>query len=150
MPKINIKSITTKELYPLRESWLVEPGLIADPRFPGDGRSRAHHVGAVLQGTIIGIASVYNEPRPAMVEGRSWRLQGLAVMPRDRREGVGTSLVEAISRHVLRNKGNLIWANVPSDSCEFFAALKFEIAGDSFDVPGLGDHNRVLLHLKKR
>lgn len=150
MAKINIKSITTKELHPLRESWLVEPGIISKSHFSGDGRSRAYHIGAVLQGSIIGIASVYNEPRPAMVEGRAWRLQGLAVMTRDRREGVGTSLVEAISRHVLRNKGNFIWANVPVDCCDFFRELKYEVAGDAFDVPGLGDHRRVLLRLKKR
>jgi hypothetical protein len=31
----------------------------------------------VLLGNILGIASVYNKLRPAMVEARAWRLQGL-------------------------------------------------------------------------
>ncbi len=150
MARVNIKSISPKELRPLRQRWLVDPGLASDVEFPSDTQSRAHHMGAIVKGKIYGIASVYHEPRPAMVEGRSWRLQALAVAPGLRREGFGTALVEAASRHVLRNKGNLVWANVPVASIEFFRAMKFEVAGDAFEMHELGAHHRVLLKPKRR
>ncbi|MCH7598203.1 MAG: GNAT family N-acetyltransferase [Myxococcales bacterium] len=148
--KISVRSITLKEIQPLREKWLVASGLIVTDGFEGDARSRTQHLGAIRKGKILGIVSLFNEPRPAMVEAKAWRLRGLAVNPSVRGEGCGRSLIEGAARHIARSRGNLLWANVPVVSCDFFCALDFEIAGDAFDVHDLDPHHRILLHLNKR
>lgn len=150
MPRINVKSIALKELQPLWDGWLVATGIVSETHLSESNPSRARHLGALRRGAIVGIVSLCREPRPAMVEARAWWLQGLAVAPGVRRQGYGRALVEAAERHVVRSHGNLLWANVSADSCDFFRAMKFEVAGDAFEVQGLGPHHRVLLRPKKR
>lgn len=150
MPRINVKAISLKELRPLWDDWLVATGIISETQLSESNPSPARHLGALRRGAIVGIVSLCREPRPAMIEARAWRLLGLAVAPSIRRQGYGRTLVEAAERHVVRSNGNLLWANVPTDSCDFFCAMKFEVVGDAFEVHGLGLHHRVLLRPKRR
>ncbi|MFT5444380.1 MAG: ribosomal protein S18 acetylase RimI-like enzyme [Myxococcota bacterium] len=150
MRKVIVKSITPQKLDPLREAWLVVPGIIAGDKLAQDDRSSIQHLGAISRGKIIGVVSVYNEPRPAMVEGKAWRMRNLAVLPALRNEKIGTALIDGVSRFVSRRCGSLIWAHVPVEGCEFFRALGFDVVGDSFEVKGLAPHHRILLKPKSR
>ncbi len=125
MPRPNIKSIHLKEVKPLRERWLVKPGLIDEAELPLDVQRSAHHLGAVMKGKIFGIATLHHEPRPAMVEPKAWRLRAIAVAPGLRGEGIGRLLVECASRHAARNRASLLWANIPVDTADFFSAVAF-------------------------
>ncbi len=150
MPRPNIKSIDLKEVKPLRERWLVEPGLMSDVELPLDSQRSAHHLGAIMKGKIFGIATLHHEPRPAMAEPKAWRMQAMAVAPGLRGEGIGRLLVECASRHVVRNGGKLLWANVPVDVVDFYRAVGFEVAGDPFEGPDHGPQHRVLIKPKAR
>ncbi len=150
MPRPNIKSLSLKELKPLRERWLVEPGLLSEVELPLDKGRTAHHLGAIMKGKTFGIATLHHEPRPAMVEPKAWRLRALAVAPGLRGEGIGRLLVQSASRHVARNHGTLLWANVPVDVVDFYTKVGFEVAGDPFEGPDHGPQHRVLMKPKAK
>lgn len=150
MPRANIKTLTLKELTPLRERWLVEPGLLPSAELPLDRQGSSHHLGAVLKGKTFGVATLHHEPRPAMIEPHAWRLCALAIAPGLRGEGMGRLLVQAASRLAAKRRGKLLWANVPVDVVGFFTAVGFEVAGDPFDPPNQGPHHRVLMKPKAK
>ncbi len=150
MVKISVKSIDPKQLYPLREAWLVATGVIPEARIVEDKSSRVEHLGAFCKGSIVGVVSLYNEPRPGMVERKAWRLRGLASDPSRRGEGIGCALLEAATRRVTRSRGDLLWGNVPVDTSDFFRKMKFEPAGDPFETRDGGLQQRVLFRPKKR
>jgi GNAT superfamily N-acetyltransferase len=148
--KVAVKTVDAKEIQALRAKWLVSECLMLAEEIEGDARPRTRHLGALSGGRILGIVSLFNEPRPGLVEASAWRLQGLAVAPSAWGEGVGRSLIAGVSLHLRNVKGSLLWANVPVSTCDFFRALKFEIAGDPFELPGLAPHHRILLNPKPR
>jgi len=150
MPRPRIKTIDLKEVKPLRERWLVEPGLMPEVDLPLDKARSTRHFGAIVQGKIFGVVTIQNEPRPALVEPKAWRLCGLGVAPGLREEGLGRLLVQAVSRDAARRQGSQLWANVPVDVVDFFSKTGFEIAGDVFESADLGPHHRVLMKPKAR
>lgn len=148
--RIAVKPIALKETLERRKAWLVEAGIVNVAEHPGDKSSSTRHLGALGRGSIVGVVSLYREPRPALVEGHAWRMRGLAVGKRSRGAGVGRALIEAAERFVLKQHGNLIWSNVAGSSIDFFAAVGFERVGDAFGTQYSGDYYRVLLHPRRR
>lgn len=148
--RIAVKPIHVKEVIELREVWLVAPGLLEVAEFDRDKAATTRHLGAVDRGKILGMVSLYREPRPAMIEGHAWRMRGLAVGSASRGAGLGRALIEAAERLVLKEKGNLIWSNVRTRSIDFFTSVGFEQVGDVFELRDQGEYLRILLQPKKR
>ncbi len=143
--RTRVKEISLKETHAIRSAVNREFGFERPIEVPGDEHPRTRHLGAFRKGALLGVVSVYSQSRPAMLEGRSWMIAGLAVIAADRRSGVGTALVEGVSRSVLKSKGNLVWCEVPLEAVPFFKALGFEAVGDEFEHVGCGPHRRMLM-----
>src|SRR5579864_5302879 len=76
---------------------------------PGDTAAAAIHLGAFFEGQVVGVGSVGPEPLPVLNHPPAWRIRGLAVLPGNRRHGVGSVLVRELLEHVDEQSSPLAW-----------------------------------------
>jgi GNAT superfamily N-acetyltransferase len=70
----------------------------------------------------------------------SWRLRGMAVIPRMQRTGIGGLLLRACIDHAKEHGGTTFWFNARTPAVPFYQAHGFRIRGDAFTLPGIGPH----------
>ncbi len=118
-------------------------------RYEEDARPGAWHLGTVVRGRIVGVASFYQEPIP---EGRGTetdaRLRGMAVRPDLQQLGIGRELIASAIGRLAERGTERIWCNARTTAAGYYATLGFRQIGDEFDMPSIGPHRRMVLDLK--
>lgn len=112
--------------------------------YPGDDAPGAWHVGAFVDGVLLGIASVYTEAPAGQADPCAYRLRGMAVLPGHQGQGYGRALVQACVRHVLAHGGRTLWCNGRVSALGFYRSLGFVPVGAEFDLPYSGPHYRLV------
>ena len=146
-----VRRIDAEATHPLRQSVLRPGRPVAECVFPGDDAPETLHVGAMRGDEVVGIASLYLEPRPADAaggasraadhgDGTAWRLRGMATDPAVRRQGAGAAALEACERHAREQGGTLLWCNARTEAVAFYEANGWTILGTEFDIPTVGPH----------
>ena len=136
----DIHPISVTEARQLRHAVLRPHQKPEELVFRGDAAPDALHVGAFVNGKLVGIASVAREQFPDEPQLDAWRLRGMATLPEARRAGYGTALVQALIAHVSSRGGNLIWCHGRTTALPFYRAVGFREHGEEFDVPVTGPH----------
>lgn len=150
-PSITVEPITAEQTHPLRMAVLRPGRPVSECIFPGDDAELTLHVGAMLDGRIMGIGSMYHEARPADAPGTvelvadhaadtAWRLRGMASDPGLRRRGVGRAVLQACEEHARANGGTLAWCNARTPAIAFYEANGWTAFGEEFDIPTAGPH----------
>lgn len=117
-------------------------GELSDCVFDGDDLPGTRHLGAVLDGVLVGVESFYvRDP-----EGRpdpAWRqLRGMAVLKPHQGCGIGKALLgHALAE--LDREGVQVWCNARVAVEPFYQAFGFTRLGGIFDIPGVGPHLRM-------
>ena len=145
---IDIRNVSAAETRPLRHELLRPHQPAEELVFPGDEDARARHFGAYLDGALVGIASVYQDPLPGEAGATAWRLRMMGVRPELRRSGIGRGLLDACAQHATSCGGRLLWCNARVVALDFYRAWGFEVVSDEFDVPGVGPHYRMAAGLQ--
>ena len=135
---MDVRPIGAEETRPLRHAVLRPGWPWADTVYPGDDEPATLHLGAFDGDRLIGIASLYREPRPGRADG--WRLRGRATAVEARGRGAGRALVAASLAHVASQGGGEIWCNARTPAVPFYAAAGLDVVSDEFEVPGIGPH----------
>lgn len=139
-PALRIRQISSQDARTLR-SRILRPNYPLEINvYPGDDANDTYHVGAFLDGILVGIASVFREPSPFQVDKDAWRLRGMAVEENTRRMGCGKVLVINCISYVVKKGGDLIWCNARVGSMPFYQALGFQAIGEEFDIAESGPH----------
>ena len=107
--------------------------------YPGDDLEDTVHLGAFAGDRLVGIASLYREPRPGGPPG-GWRLRGMATDADVRGAGFGAALLAASVDHVAAAGGDELWCNARGSAIAFYRRAGFDVVSDEFDVPGIGPH----------
>jgi len=117
--------------------------------YPGDDDTDTLHLGAFLQGRLVGVASLYREPPPdALRATTAWRLRGMAVDPTLRGHGHGAALLKACMEHAAQQGGSQVWCNARMTASGFYRAQGFAQRGEPFDLPGIGPHHLMWRNLE--
>jgi predicted GNAT family N-acyltransferase len=134
-----VRPITAAETLPLRHA-ILRPHLpIESLVYPGDDALDSLHLGAFINGELVGIASV--SPEAFETEPRAWRLRGMATQDRVRGLGAGRALIEACIAHVIAHNGRMLWCHGRTSVWGFYRAMGFEKYGDEFESnAGTGAH----------
>lgn len=141
--KPTILRITAEQAQPLRHAVLRPHQTLAHCVYQGDEEPQSAHFGVVLEGKIVGVASIYNQREDGTPDPFSWRLRGMANREDVRGRGYGLALIEACVRHATDQGGLRLWCNARTTAVGFYQRAGFEVVGEEFDLPGLGPH-RVL------
>lgn len=139
MSNISIRPIAAAETLPLRHAILRPHQPMGSLVYKGDHAPDALHVGAFLDGELVGIASISFEPHET--EPRAWRLRGMATQERVHGLGVGRALIDACVKHVLEHNGRMLWCHGRTSAWGFYRAMSFEKYGEEFiSGSGTGAH----------
>jgi GNAT superfamily N-acetyltransferase len=139
--EVVVRPVPAADVRPLRQT-VLRPGQPPDASvYPGDDDVLTVHLGAYVDGRLVGITSLYAEPRPgAPTPGPAWRLRGMASAAEVRGRGVGRALLEASVDHVAAAGGGELWCNARTPAAGFYAAAGFEVVSEPFEIPGIGPH----------
>lgn len=137
-----VYEIPSSETWNLRHRVLRPlPANAAECAFPGDEDPGTFHLGAFLDGKLVGIATFMQEPFAKAPEARlPVRLRGMASDPDFRRRGIGRALVQEGERKLTAKGSNLLWFNAREVAFPFYEALGYVYASEMFDIPGVGPH----------
>ena len=106
---------------------------------PGDDDEDTVHFAAFDGDRVVGIASLYREPRPGG-PSTGWRLRGMATEPDVRGGGFGAALLAACVEHVAAAGGGEVWCNARMPALGFYRRAGFDVVSDEFEIPGIGPH----------
>ncbi|HWP40378.1 MAG TPA: GNAT family N-acetyltransferase [Tepidisphaeraceae bacterium] len=113
--------------------------------FEGDEEPTTRHLAAVLDGRVVGCATLLRRP---WMNQPAWQLRGMAVEPQYQRRGIGTLLLQAIERIVRAEPHSLqLWCNARTPAIEFYRRHGWQCVGDEFVIPTAGPHYRMCKRL---
>lgn len=125
---------------PLRGE-VLRPGQPAEQlAFAGDEEPETLHAAVLLDGDVVGIATVMREPCPRIERAHAWRLRGMATRPDVRGRGIGAALLGRCEAHVRDQGGRLLWCNARVGACRFYERAGYTVAGERFELPQIGPH----------
>ena len=133
-----IRPVAAGDIRPLRQRVLRPEQPFESTLYPGDDLPGTVHLGAFDGEVLVGIASLYREPREGEDDG--WRLRGMATIPEVRGRGLGAALLDACLEHAAAAGGAEVWCNARVPAIGFYERAGFEVASDRFDVAGIGPH----------
>ena len=163
--KFLIRSISASDTRPLRQQLLRPNQHIDELVYEGDDANDTLHAGAFLKDQLVGIASVFRQPRPGDLEStndevrmtndkirtssfvlrtsiasNAWRLRGMATILEVRNQGCGSALLSECIKHIKRNGGTEFWCNARIGAVKFYEAHGLVCIGEIFEIAGIGEH----------
>lgn len=139
----NYKAIPSKQAVPLRGKILRPKQPIENSVYPLDGDDNAIHLGAVKNGELVGVASLFKEDATRADLTDAWRLRGMVTIEAVRGEGHGKQLVEMFMDYVAHQGGGHIWFNARPAAQGFYEKLGFHVEGDPYEMGA--DGTRVFM-----
>ena len=135
---VNYKSIRSSQAVPLRMSVMRPDEPKEKSIYPLDESENALHLGAVKNGELVGIASIFKEDATRKDLSNAWRLRGVATIEAVRGEGHGKQLLEMIFDFIAHQGGGDLWCNARLDVSDFYKKQGLQIEGEPYDVEGHG------------
>ena len=141
---MTIKKITPIETFTVRNPVLRPGRPIESCYFELDNHPSSLHLGMEFNGEIIAVLSALPlecENFPGMI---SMRLRGIATLPEFQKKGLGSQLMIEIEKRLLKlKKIKLLWLNARISAKTFYYNLDYKTVGKTFNVPGIGIHQRM-------
>ena len=134
-----IRQISAAETQPLRKAVLRPNHDMKELHYPGDELAEAAHMGAFLDGELVGIATVHRESLPGE-NTEVWRVRGMAVATQWQRQGIGGFLLRACVDYAKQHGGTLVWFTARTSAQSFYEKFGFKTRGEEFDIPTVGPH----------
>ena len=139
----NYKTISSAQAVPIRGAILRPSQPEHKSVYPLDEDENALHLGAMKNGELVGIASIYKEDATRKDLSDAWRLRGMATIESVRGEGHGRQLVEMMMQYIAYNGGGNLWFNARPNVQGFYEKLGFQLEGEPYDVGQ--DGTRILM-----
>jgi len=141
--QVEVQPVSARQARPLREV-VLRPGYPPDKSiYPQDQLPQVLHAGALLEGQLVGVATIFPESPPWEPVPDAWRLRGMAVLAPARGLGIGKQLVRFCLEHIRSQGGKLLWCNARVSALRFYQGLGFQTIGEEFLSPESGPHYRI-------
>ena len=107
---------------------------------PPDNMDSTFHVAALIDGKVVGTATLIVDINPRFTEGSQYRLRAMATDPEMRGYGVGAQIVEKAIDELKKMKVKLLWCDARLIATGFYEKQNFKIKGQVYQVPKIGPH----------
>ncbi|MBL0185455.1 MAG: GNAT family N-acetyltransferase [Candidatus Obscuribacter sp.] len=137
--------VTVDAIRPLRHS-VLRPGLPFETTiFEGDDEPTAYHVAAFKDDEIVGVGTMIKRPwtgkdSEIAADKDAYQVRGMAVSDRSRGTGAGKLVLDALETEASALGVRTIWCNARASAAGFYQKAGWQIAGDMFEIPGVGPH----------
>lgn len=142
-----IRFLSAQETHPIRLE-VLRPGFPPESAvFDGDSDPSTLHLGAFLEGQLVGVASLFQATFPGDPPEPALQLRGMATHPKYRGRGCGRLLVEACCSAALNRSIQTLWCNARESALGFYSKLGWKIIGNRFEIATVGPHFQMLRRL---
>ncbi|MCI9843267.1 GNAT family N-acetyltransferase [Flavobacterium pectinovorum] len=135
-----IKEISAQETFIVRHPVLRKGKPIETCFFDGDDLETTHHFGLFENSDLTGIISLFLKTNTIFTENLQGQIRGMAILESHQKKGFGEALVKHCETYCVTNQFNLIWFNARTAAVGFYEKMGYEIKGNSFDIPEVGEH----------
>ncbi|PXY42996.1 GNAT family N-acetyltransferase [Flavobacterium hydrophilum] len=135
-----IKEISAQETFIVRHPVLRKAKPLESCAFDGDNLETTHHFGLFENSNLTGIISLFLKTNPIFVENLQFQIRGMAIAESHQKKGFGEALVKHCEEYCISNHTDLIWFNARTAAVGFYKKMGYEIKGNSFDIPEVGEH----------
>lgn len=144
---MDVRFITPEQTWSLRHRVLRPHQTLAECDYAGDRDPRNFHLGTFIEEVLVSIGTFHAEANAMLPATKPYRLRGMATDPELRSRGSGSALVSFGVQHLRSTGGDLLWFHARSGAIGFYRKLGFDLHGDVFNVPGLGEHHLMFKRL---
>lgn len=135
-----IKEISAKETFIVRHPVLRKGKPIETCAFEGDDLKTTHHFGLFNDLDLIGIISLFLKTNTIFAENLQAQIRGMGILESHQKKGFGEALVKHCEKYCISNQFDLIWFNARTAAVGFYKKMGYEIKGNSFEIPEVGEH----------
>lgn len=116
--------------------------------YPDDDYDSSIHVGAFLNGMLIGAATFVQESHNSFSQAKTpFRLRGMATDTDFQGQGVGRQVLGFGTKELGRFQCDFLWCKAREIAFPFYERLDFMYFGELFDLPGIGLHKIMYKYL---
>lgn len=145
---LHIKPIRFMETYTVRHPVLREGRPISSCAFNGDDLDSTLHIGGFVQNNLVAVASFMKNNHPVHKLENAYQLRGMAVIKKHQGNGFGKILLNFGETFLLNRQVCLLWLNARENAVPFYKNLEYNIIGNVFDIPLIGNHYTMFKKLK--
>lgn len=136
-----IRRISAGDTYPIRQQVLRPGKPLEEVHFAGDDDEDSFHLGAFVEGELLGITSFMKNRQKYFQEEHQYQMRGMAVMPQAQGKKVGQQLVREGERILREEKEvRILWFNARESAEQFYAKNGYRTQGDYFEIPDVCTH----------
>ncbi|MDY0781488.1 GNAT family N-acetyltransferase [Tenacibaculum sp. IB213877] len=116
--------------------------------FDSDVHSDTFHLGGFLDEKLLCVGTFIKSSLNGL-EGEQYQLRGMATSPDARNKGLGKQLLEHAVNDLQEKEVNYLWCNAREIAVPFYEKCGFYIIGNSFEVPQIGTHYKMVKKIQK-
>lgn len=137
---IEIKIITSKEAYPVRQAVLRQGKPLSTCIFEGDDLHTTFHLGLYFNKEICGVISIYENKNINFTSLKQSQIRGMAILEKSQNQGFGQELMLNAEAMIHLKKNHLIWFNARESAVAFYKKLHYSIIDEPFIIEDIGTH----------
>lgn len=149
MPTVDIQRINPTRAHDLRRRVLRDGRADAVVVQDHDDDPSSWHLGAFVDGQLLGVLSVDPDvPTPYRPGRRAAQFRAVAVDSTGQRQGIGRALMAEVLAEARRRGMEVLWAKGRDSAWPFYQRLGFESVGEPFRTRATGlPHHIIVLDL---
>ena len=144
-----VKFITPYDSLYVRSMALFNGKPLNEVKLREDDMEGSFHLGFWKQQQIVAVASFFPVGLEGY-EGKGYRLRQMGVLPHHQGEGLGRKVLEKGLVHLQTElETDYLWCNARKIAYNFYERLGMAFISEEFDVPNIGPHKKMIIHLSK-
>ena len=138
--KIEIKKIDAEEIRSLRHSELRKGQDFIETSYLKDHDRSTFHMACIIDNRAVSCATFYPEKSIKTQSRNAYRLRGMVTDINFQRKGYASELMKESFKELKKRQCDMLWCNARLVAIDFYNSVEFKVAGDLFDIEGIGPH----------
>jgi len=138
--EVKINKVDAKKIRPLRYSELRKGQDFSTTSYLRDYEEDTFHMACIVDDKIVTCATFYPEKSIKKKSNNAYRLRGMATDFNFQRKGYAAGLMKESFKELKKRECDMLWCNARLVAVGFYKSVGLEIAGELFDIEGIGPH----------
>ena len=135
---MEVKNIGPLDTINIRKQMLRKDFPLDACHYPGDDDDLTFHLGGLIDGKLVSVASFYFVDHPSIEEGVQYQLRGMATLPDFQGQGLSSALLRTAFPIIKQNQGTTLWCNAREKAWGFYEKVGFKKRGEAFEIENIG------------
>ena len=138
--QVEINKVDAEKIRSLRHSELRKGQDFYTTAYLRDYEEDTFHMACIVDEKIVTCATFYPEKSIKIKSNNTYRLRGMATDANFQRKGYASELMKESFKELKKRGCDILWCNARLVAVDFYKSIGFKIAGDLFDIAGIGPH----------